>query len=385
MRLLGVAAIVVVTVIVLQLIAHLSEEQCPAYAAFEETVAVLDRCMESLHNANDINAVLRQWGRDGWNGGGATEIDMLPGGGKERLVIFYPDVQGPQGRLVIFQQTPFWHVVYDAASIDFLGEGMNPHTNWTDWEYTVLAINHDTNSGLDDVLIGTSFTTIHRTFGYVVILTGRSQTPSVVIHVAFSEEKNQISGTYRFDQGNLVITRTIGVLGRNVDERRFTFDGNVYSLTGEVIDPPTAAIQLAQDIAIRPSDPEVLGRASSLLMSSASSLPINYPDETVILDLVKFKIFQRWLLYPPSPTAPDTVRVLYDHDDLFSPDSFEAELATIFKDTWDTTHDSQRACQVMAAFADSHPSKGLDLIRRASRGILNLKGTDLCWVTDSTF
>jgi hypothetical protein len=376
---------------------YLAAEQCPDQVPASDTVSTLEHCMVSLQNETDVYNTLVRWHRaaaDHQSWGDVRDIQMLPGASKERLVIFYPDLTqmnwNQQGKLVIFQQqAQGWRAIYDAASIQF-DDG--PGKGWTNWSYQVKAINDTAADGLDDVLIKIEYSNGHNgTVNYAAILTGRGQNQPTIIHVAFLEETTHTVAQYKFGNNSLSTERFVGRMGHIVDHRIFTYNRIRYALVSESIDPPSEAIQLLKDMTSHPTDHLVFGTALNAIGPWQGDNewgiigPLDYPSESLLLQVAKLKLTQLSLLANqvtlwPVPIWQQTLQMFAEYP-TGQYTGFWSTLSAAFTSKWQATHSLDKSCQVMADLADQNPAQSLDLIRQASGGVLNYTGRDLCMLT----
>jgi hypothetical protein len=199
------AALVVVVLLVCAFAFLKSQpEPCPDQVLFQDAVVALERCMGSLYDDIEVHNILVKWhlvkppNEDNGYWGEVRDVDLLPSPGKERLVIFYPDLNSafydPEGRLVVFQQqAEGWKAVYDAASIVF----DEPHKDWTNWSYHIASV-AERADGLEEVLIDIIYSNaMHVGFGYTVLLTGAAPNEEPVLKAVVLGDNEGMLSRYK--------------------------------------------------------------------------------------------------------------------------------------------------------------------------------------------
>jgi hypothetical protein len=212
---------------------------CPEKPPFEQTTQALGACLDANASTEDVERLLRAWGRiaPGW--GGVSQADVLPGQGQEIIVRYHADLENvtwdPQGRLFVMQRdAKRWRAVFDASDVKV--------TNWDNWRYDILQIADATGDGLDDLLVELVYSNgLHSARSYVILLIAHPNDGPLALRAALVQETTLTRPTCGFvsaDQRQaiqcvvpLYASQTTAIT------RTFAFDGHAFTLAGEALKP----------------------------------------------------------------------------------------------------------------------------------------------------
>ena len=161
----------------------LAENRCAGRPSFEDTATALAACLPAQATAADTSRLLAAWERINDEWGGATQADVLPGGGPELLVRYHADLKevswNPQGTFIVLQQRDGrWR---SASEIDGAMLGIRDVNGapWTNWSYHIINTADLTGDGLDDVVAELRYSNgLHVGFRYLALLTAHPDVKS---------------------------------------------------------------------------------------------------------------------------------------------------------------------------------------------------------------
>jgi len=244
----------------------LSESRCTGMPSLEDTTTALAACLPAHASAADASRMLAAWERINDEWGGATQADVLPGGGQELLLRYHADLKevswNPQGRFVVLQRRGGgWSVASDLNGAQLGIKDVNG-APWTNWSYHILDTADLTGDGLDDVVAELRYSNgLHVGFRYLALLTAHPDTesrgvggaeprtsvgggpPGLVI--AYMEDTTRTRPAYRLidSGGRKSLQSVITVREQSAITRTLaSTTGNTFQRLGEEINPAASTV-----------------------------------------------------------------------------------------------------------------------------------------------
>jgi hypothetical protein len=212
---------------------------CPEKPSFEQTTEALRACLDANASTEDVERLLQAWGRMAPDWGGVSQANVLPGRGQEIIIRYHADLESvkwdPQGKLIVMQRdAKHWRAVFDASDIEV--------ENWDNWRYDIIQATDATGDGLDDLLVELVHSNGMRTVrSYVILLTAHQNDGPFALRVALLEETTLTHPSLNFvGTGQRKTIRVVVPMYASQTAaitRTFSFDGDSFTLVGEVINP----------------------------------------------------------------------------------------------------------------------------------------------------
>jgi hypothetical protein len=230
--------------------------------------------------------------------GGAVDADVLPGGGTEVLLDFYPDPDcywEPLGRFIVLQRGPAWTIAFDAAGLP----GRTPLGEpWSSWSWRAAQTADVTGDGLSEILLKRSWNNGHNASFAEWLILSADGAPG--LRLAWRDDERHSLAAYALDPAGrgVTVTHPVGAFSGRQIARRFRWDGAGFPEVERRIDPPTQAVAtLARVDAALAAGDEAGVRAGLMLAGRVFSYSAGQPpvmdDESVLAEWALLR-FAQW-------------------------------------------------------------------------------------------
>jgi hypothetical protein len=381
--------------------------RCNAAPPFEETAQRLAHCLNARATARDALNLLVHWQRATprtvpEEHGAVLAANLLPAAGDELVAVFYPDlgaarIWNPRGALVVLQHVGgMWRVAFDASAIKIETPQGAP---WTNWIYSPQGTDDLTGDGLDDLHVQMSWS--NGTHGWldfhaVLAATPNGSTLRVIALQDNTHERAKFEVIEDADQRKLQSVHALGESGRAWLTRTLAYNGNVLTVTHEIMDPPLAMIEALHKLNTPnlTKDSDVVREAAAIVMpvfSYSAGEPMRHPEELVLAEVGLLKLEQiarrSGENTDPNKNSDPNSRVFQEYMTSAARRTFAdvgvqpaaKHMFVLFGQVWAETQDFANACTAIAEYAEQHRAATLLRYAQAGRGALHFEvGTSLC-------